>query len=608
MITSWLTKCITEHRASCPYDQYAFLPTRLIDVGPSDSSHEPLLRCSERSEKGAWLALSHCWGHGPHFTTTTVTIAARKQSINFDDLPKTFQDAVFVTRALGYRYIWIDSLCILQDDGNDWASEAAKMFSYYRHATLTIAVDAAAGDNEGFLHKLRPGAEIVATIPVKWGKKRSERNKKDKIFSDDRTGDPSSQTNPSAPDKLFLRKLPTEAEEKAISEQPLFKRAWTLQESLLSPRMVHYSSEQLVWECQHCTLSESNVEPRFSIHEDYYYKKKSFLQPAGDLPRFQHSVKAVVRQISFKWYCIIAEYTTRALTNPDDRLPAIAGIAREVERQTSWSYRAGLWLQDLHRGLVWCYQNGAKSPAAFRAPSFSWAALDEARPEKRFTAAGLYFHEFLVPQHTMWILNRSKPLAVLRKCEVLPLDGDPYGRVKSGYITLSSYWISSSHWCRRISSLFYVNDYGEGSKSYIRGSRLDDRFVGDEQVICTFDQPPDSQQTQDLFSGVSFLQIAYWNGWRSITSRMVLLALMLKETGSHGNFVRVGIAEFPFPKHDHLQRIPRMCTGPPTAADVAATDKAFEESFDKIGTEECQYRNPESFDLINWKRMEVTIV
>jgi len=160
-----MAKCLTKHRKSCPYKSKYSLPTRLVDVGPPDGSRMPFLQVNMPNKSGKWVALSHCWGIGDHFTTTSSNLLSRQQSIELDDPPLTFRDAIAVTRRLEYQYIWIDSLCIIQGDKRDWALEAGCMQSYYKHAVLTIAVDSAAGDNEGFLDRLRT-EQYVAVLPL----------------------------------------------------------------------------------------------------------------------------------------------------------------------------------------------------------------------------------------------------------------------------------------------------------------------------------------------------------------------------------------------------------------------------------------------------------
>lgn len=102
---------------------------------------------------GTWVSLSHCWGTKKHFTLSSST--PLDSPLDIQTLAPTFQDAITVTRRLGYRYLWIDSLCIIQDSHTDWATESSLMKEYYKHAIVTIAVDSAEGDHEGFLGKVR---------------------------------------------------------------------------------------------------------------------------------------------------------------------------------------------------------------------------------------------------------------------------------------------------------------------------------------------------------------------------------------------------------------------------------------------------------------------
>ena len=124
----WLAECVNTHKC-CASTEEALLPTRVIDVG---SEHiEPKLYVSQPQERAAYCALTHCWGpnnsSAPRFVTTRDNIEQHYIQIAFESLPKTFREAVEVVRALGIRYLWIDSLCIIQGDAADWAHEAALM-------------------------------------------------------------------------------------------------------------------------------------------------------------------------------------------------------------------------------------------------------------------------------------------------------------------------------------------------------------------------------------------------------------------------------------------------------------------------------------------------
>lgn len=142
MISTWIKDCQDNHSACKSTTSCGTLPTRVIDVGSPDGRTEPRLY-ETSGEPGDYIALSHCWGGAQPLRTTKETICSLKTCIPWAELPNTFQDAIKVTRGLGIRYLWIDSLCIIQDDAQDWEREAANMAVIFEAAYLTIAATAA---------------------------------------------------------------------------------------------------------------------------------------------------------------------------------------------------------------------------------------------------------------------------------------------------------------------------------------------------------------------------------------------------------------------------------------------------------------------------------
>lgn len=452
-------------------------------------------------------------------TTTSSTLLTRKNNIEYQNLPRTFQDAIYVSRRLGYRYLWIDSLCILQDNDADWAFEAGKMQSYYRDAMLTIAVDSAEGDHEGFLHMSRPAAEVLATLPF----------------------------GPLLCDKIDIRKAIPK-----FTGDSLSKRAWTLQEILLSPRTVHYTSEQLIWECQQCVLSESGQRGT-EVKAATLSKKQYFLNPLADP---DHGSWKIEDLMLWRWYDIVADYLSRILTIPSDRFPAIAGIAREIHRQASLSYIAGIWMEDLPRGLSWSYRNGGKRLPKYRAPSFSWAALDAVVLDVETSSAWTYPLFFTSSSESNdynnqgWEIDRRRRSLHLTEYQVVPLMEDLFGQLASAYIKVEGNWLSPEQWTnymlydrsgrRRVN--LHINHQIEGPPSILRQNPTPrtEKYHG-QHVLCNFDQLPDTRDTEILFLGVSFLRLACYIKPKC---QPVELALMLKPASSGESFIRVGIAEF----------------------------------------------------------------
>ena len=148
-----------------PASLLAPLPTRVVDVGPQDGSKPPKLFLTQGG-LGEWICLSHCWGSQWHFVLDSGTMKEMLAAISPNSIPPKFRDAITTTRKLGYRYLWIDSLCIIQDSYDDWVSESNRMQSYYKDSVLTIAASDADGDEQGFLGTPRKSNDPLVAIPA----------------------------------------------------------------------------------------------------------------------------------------------------------------------------------------------------------------------------------------------------------------------------------------------------------------------------------------------------------------------------------------------------------------------------------------------------------
>jgi hypothetical protein len=208
------------------------MPTRLLWVGNlDDPSYDPnILRLITDTKKngGKYVALSHCWGNPPTsdspsgeekvLCTTQSNLKKLEDKFNFSSLSKNFQDAITVTRELRIPFIWIDSLCIIQQepDGADWKREVERMQSVYSSAYCTIAATAAPHSSAGFL----------------------ERNTiNDYIHVQDASG------------RKFYISAGMDDFDNHVDTARLNTRAWVLQERVLSRRTIHFSTNQTYWEC-----------------------------------------------------------------------------------------------------------------------------------------------------------------------------------------------------------------------------------------------------------------------------------------------------------------------------------------------------------------------
>lgn len=148
----WLSRCLCSHR-SCiiSTNPRSPLPSRILDVQANDSA-DGLRLCSGDGRHGLYVTLNHVWGKRQVITTTLSIIQARMANIELTDLSQTFQDSVVVATNMNVRYLWIDSLCIIQDSFDDWAKESSRMGEYYMNSLFNIlAISASDGSGGCFI-------------------------------------------------------------------------------------------------------------------------------------------------------------------------------------------------------------------------------------------------------------------------------------------------------------------------------------------------------------------------------------------------------------------------------------------------------------------------
>lgn len=317
------------------------LPTRIIDVSPE--SDEMFVRIVEsQGVRDDYAALSHCWGPPSKrpLITTKATLSQHLDRLMMTQLPKTFCDAIAMTRALSLRYLWIDSLCIIQDDEKDWSSEAPRMGQLYRDAALVIAATGARDSTQGcFLDRNLPQDSIDIPYVTETGLLEGY---------------------------IQLNTMPLHEEQSAPLFELLGRRGWVVQEWALARRIVHCTSRGLMWQCQ---TTGGHV-----ICEDGRPKSGTKVQ---------------------NWDDVIDTFTRCDLTYPTDKLAAVEGIAQVMQRSRSDRYTSGIWTGDFPHQLFWVARD-TKRPAEQKIfPSWSWASTEgpcvslfpERIPLSRITAA-----------------------------------------------------------------------------------------------------------------------------------------------------------------------------------------------------------------------------
>ncbi|KAI0451343.1 heterokaryon incompatibility protein-domain-containing protein [Xylaria acuta] len=542
MLRDWLESC-DEHQ-DCRSSGVKLLPKKLVDVGDGDDT---TVKITSATEGHSYLALSHCWGSGKMpFSTTKANEASLRVAIPWAALPQSFQDAIRVTRWLSARYIWIDSLCIVQDDKQDWEEESAKMAGIFSGCYLAIAASRASSCDEGFLQVRREGQLIMSGthqgIPLV-------------VFTRYGAGHKSSLGNVPYP----------------FWELPLFNRGWCFQERLLAPRTLHFARDELFFQCRtedrcecggrspwnpakglchayyaatvswdsrqicafegqerrHLDADSDNDDEASSLSTGESITIESFPENnATALVRRLYDVPAGITEdqeipIRFGqlWGDIVSDYASLNLTFQRDMLPALSGIANLMLAYYPGRYFAGLWELDIHYLLGWhsarndgrCYR-----PQEATAPSFSWAS--------RSGPVGFPFE----------CLMTSVCRVLDIRCEAK--GADPYGQVlPGGYVALQGKLISGTvksnlsrtGWSY---SVAVWDARGEEYSAYLEFDTEEDEKdlgQGTESVVSCF----------ELFRGP---------GWEDQTDKEAdnhrVTGIILKEDDGCKTFRRAGIA------------------------------------------------------------------
>lgn len=362
LINHWLRDCSKLH-AECWSNSDIQLPARVIDVSPLDGSQHPRL-VARPKELGIYVAFSHCWGSllesgaGMYTRTLRNNLNEMQRGIASNLLPKNFQDAILTVRKLQLRYLWIDALCIIQDDPADWAREAAKMNEIYGSAYLTIAATSAISSIEGFLQRSQ---EMACSIPI-YGDTRIE-----PAFYLTLTEMLGGGNQGSWMDSIETARWNT--------------RGWTFQERLLSKRVLHFTARKIFWECRMTDASEENEPPRGPSYRTPWLREECYCEPGSLAKRDAGASKACFDT----WYRIVSMYSSRELSYETDVLPALSGLAHsfkavhDLEKTTDTNdYLAGIWRNDLPKGLLWTLHDSsvASRHSQYIAPSWSWASMN----------------------------------------------------------------------------------------------------------------------------------------------------------------------------------------------------------------------------------------
>jgi len=359
MLRSEIGRCVAlcNHPVLCQ----GYIPSRLLFVGTEDGG-ENQVRLESReqvrekanfsgTESTRYAALSYCWGSPDDVErqckTETHSLGAWHGGIPDRYLSPVVRDAVRLTRSLNICYLWVDALCIIQDDMDDWQRESPLMGPVYSNAYFTIMVLNSSTCQQGFL-TARPGEHVP----------------------------PSNDGG-----------LPSSADGKLLADwraAAWTSRGWTFQEEKLSTRAIYVGPERMYFVCTNWIAAEDSPEERALV------KEKSVLHMVKKASASERGIRSLM---SYWELNMVPQYSNREFTRPQDKLQAIASVAKCIGDHIGYDYAAGLWVQRMHIQLLWhCKPAHARladligdlrpEGPGFIAPSWSWARFGTVRELK----------------------------------------------------------------------------------------------------------------------------------------------------------------------------------------------------------------------------------
>ncbi|KAH7385786.1 heterokaryon incompatibility protein-domain-containing protein [Pyrenochaeta sp. MPI-SDFR-AT-0127] len=453
LASAWLTECADRGSGShllCPGTKdIVFTPRRLLELHAFDDTYNIRLRETYPHERLPYACLSYCWGGDQPVKTTKATLAQRLKGIDLSSLPRTLQDAVIVTVRLRLNYLWIDCLCMIQDDEADMSVELPKMPQIYKNAYVTISASSASTCYEGFLQKRQPSpsadcGDVVLRYEAPKG-----------IMGD-----------------VYLFE-----DQSGSVLDPISKRAWTLQERRISPRFLDFSSQQLRWKCNSRRYFDGGLKAEVLDERP---------GTTGDLGASAGIQSNAIETTIFRtWADIVDDYTQRLLSFPSDKLTALAAMASEVGSDPGIPYLAGLWNEHLPAQLLWrLWAEPSKRPDKYRAPSWSWVSVDG----------------WVMMEHE----SHAERIAIeVVECKTtLETEEFVHGPVTSGFLTLRGRLISAFWFPNQDSSLALEGNHSDDLHSMIAPDSGLEEFPDEDDMSGTSDGESDEESQETSSSGV----------------------------------------------------------------------------------------------------------
>ena len=509
-IINWLEQCTMGHDLCNQGREETWIPSRLLEISEGYGDLRLHLRDRSELQLGRYFTLSHCWGPSgsQKLKLTTGSLTSLRDGIAVSSLKPTFRDMANLTWKLGFSLMWIDCLCIIQDDIGDWKRESASMGKIYANSWLNVSANVGVDGNASLFVK-RDGENLVDYFSI-----RSDENGEETSF------------------------LITQSEEwwTQVESAPVNRRAWVLQERILSPRIVHMSTTLALWEC--LQLQASEVFPNDGLPD------QESPNNYGHIKRLCHGSQSQDQALlSADWWLLVHRYNMCALTFETDKLIALSGIASEVHKRAKCQYLAGLWSSTLPSSLLWVVISPPElRSSTYVAPSWSWAS-----------ATCFVLSPRDIPEHPTHveasIINHEISLANPR---------DMFGQVIDGSIGVRSHlgtldWIIEigrqelTGWEYRITEVtLSLPGLLDNAKTIAKWSSID------PQTLVIFFDYREYEDTQRASFAVMHSQLVLSEDRTTITGYH-LQGLLLNRLPC-GRCIRIGVAKLEFETEEDIVR------------------------------------------------------
>ncbi|KAM0342895.1 hypothetical protein ACHAPU_009099 [Fusarium lateritium] len=510
---SWLERCMQNSNGEhdvCNQGDRDYLPTRLLDVRRALDQGQVRLVCPSTSPEAfsagtEYASLSHCWGtwgsdENPKLLTANLQ-SRQSDGLDWNKLPKTFQDAFKIASWLNLDWLWIDSLCIIQDSGSDWQNEASMMDRVYMSAKVNISADKGHDSRAGCFTKRK---EVDVT---------------------------SLEFEAREIEQTWI--VTTENTFAWMGSAPSLSRAWIHRERQLSTRILHFTAKEMVWEC--CGLNKacfaSETMPGGSPFDNIFNGETKFQIQLKDISDNRLSKEERLDKLHRLWNSTCQDLSDKSITYYGDFPVILSSLAREFHRlMPDDEYVAGLWRSTLAESLTWCLPGDKPRYLGYIAPSWSW--LSSATPMQMY-----------IPGHNQ--NKRALIETVSIDTQLDPSSNDPYGqlargsslRVRGFLRKLRFHLIGNG----KVGMILSVVEEDENGEDRLRLIGPDWDVEHGQKFRLTLDSPHVLPMKEFEYHAL-FTTVDEWAQFPS-NCRRRLACLLVEETGSPDEYWRVGTLE-----------------------------------------------------------------